>query len=361
MTSTVSSAAASTEDETERKDNFSSQTLSLKNAHSERENVMKKLSHLIQSHWKSTTTDCILDEESAPTLFVSNETPLIRNLKGFVTIVQHLQLFFELLSIRTLSPQNRWKVITCIEMLKMCVRLYLLHYFHGRMLILPTEQEMKDDKRRRLAEETTYPTLQKMYYDHGRGPHPHGHFSPLSRPIRAELHRNKNHGDDTANMNTSDNHHERGEHTTAVSYSSQEQKEYYQQLKRRRLMSTLAEVLYIVRPVVYVFTYVHYGMDDNNWKPFYVSLSMDVASQLLHLSRQCSDRSKQELRRRRLYWVMYLLRAPFFHKFVKAPLDGVTDSLKARNSKIRFWLLATLVSILSALRDLYFNTSASNY
>ncbi|ETO13232.1 peroxisomal biogenesis factor 16 [Reticulomyxa filosa] len=214
----------------------------------------------------------------------------------------------------------------------MLIRLYLLYYFQGRMLILPTEQEMKDNQKRQMAEASTnYPALQRMYNDYGRGPHPHGHFSPSARPIRDELHRSKNNMNDMT-LADGENHGSDNakQHTAPTSLK--------QQLKQFNMRS-IPEILHIIRPVIYVFQYIRTGMDDNQWSPFLVSLFLDVLSHALHHQHGCSNRAKEELGRRRTFWILYVLRAPFFQQFLKNPLSKIADSWEKKNSKIRHWLL----------------------
>ncbi|ETO06032.1 hypothetical protein RFI_31364 [Reticulomyxa filosa] len=196
-----------------------------------------------------------------------------------------------------------------------------------------------------------------MYFDHGRGAHPHGYFSPLSRPSKivsanSNTHKtmNKKKGDmfidgqyeslddnDDNDDNNNDNDNDDDEYSTdSTDDMSQSQTKEKQRQTYRKHMSIVAEVLNIVRPVVYVSTYMSTGMDDSNWLPFYASLSLDLASNTIHMLRGCSERSKQELKRRRTYWLMYLLRPPFFQKYVKYPLDSVADSLKILKKKTLF-------------------------
>jgi peroxin-16 len=54
-----------------------------------------------------------------------------------------------------------------------------------------------------------------------------------------------------------------------------------------------------------------------SWKPWLVSLLMDIASLHLHggLRQFTSPRGKSEVVRRRLVLLLYLLRSPFYEKY----------------------------------------------
>ena len=65
-----------------------------------------------------TLNDRALNEESTTTLFCGKETLSIQNIKTFVQLLQHMQLFMELLAIKRLSNQNRWKLVFIIEFIK---------------------------------------------------------------------------------------------------------------------------------------------------------------------------------------------------------------------------------------------------
>ena len=128
------------------------------------------------------------------------------------------------------------------------------------------------------------------------------------------------------------------------------------------LKQLIAEALYIARPLVHckicVFrarthththtlslslshahththTYTHtvaamFGFSQRSWKPWLLSLSMDLVSLQLHggLLRWRS-KEKSEIVRRRVSLLFYLLRAPFYDRFTKEVLVKILLFLSA--------------------------------
>eukprot|EP00483_Globobulimina_turgida_P013010 UN13034 len=66
-----------------------------------------------------TLNDKALNEESSTTICCGKENLSVQNIKTFVQLLQHMQLFIELLAIKNLSHQNRWKLVLIIEFIKM--------------------------------------------------------------------------------------------------------------------------------------------------------------------------------------------------------------------------------------------------
>lgn len=221
----------------------------------------------------------------------------------------------------------------------MLCRLYLLFYFKGHMLIMQNEEEMKHNERIKQTETNNnkFINLQKMYVEHGRGTDPNGYWSPLSK-----------------NQQKSKNNSSLMDHVYV--HNTKYPKKNGIALKR----TIFAEILYIIRPVIYVASYLKYG--NSSWSPFIISLLMDIYSQMMHFSGSIlSMRQRTELSRRRKYWILYLLRPPFFNKYIEKILKSSTKSLKQRNATIRYWILMMFTSLLCQFQNNYFNISASNY
>lgn len=67
-----------------------------------------------------TLNDRALNEESNETIFCGKENLSISNIKTFVQLLQHMQLFMELVAIKKWkNDQNRWKLVLIIEIIKL--------------------------------------------------------------------------------------------------------------------------------------------------------------------------------------------------------------------------------------------------
>jgi hypothetical protein len=73
--------------------------------------------------------------------------------------------------------------------------------------------------------------------------------------------------------------------------------------------SILGEIMWILRPVIYVFLRIRYG---RTWTPWITSFLIDVISQRLSKRDNLSEPEKDELSRRRSILLLYVLRSPFY-------------------------------------------------
>ncbi|KAG5538496.1 hypothetical protein RHGRI_019168 [Rhododendron griersonianum] len=106
----------------------------------------------------------------------------------------------------------------------------------------------------------------------------------------------------------------------------------------RGALFVMGEVMFITRPLIYVLLIRKYGI--RSWFPWCISLAIDVTGmgilssvtmsrhgrkdQQLHLS----DQEKDELRRRKLLWALYLMRDPFFDKYTRKKLESTERLLE---------------------------------
>ncbi|CDP04276.1 unnamed protein product [Coffea canephora] len=93
----------------------------------------------------------------------------------------------------------------------------------------------------------------------------------------------------------------------------------------------MGEVMFIVRPLVYVLLIRKNGTQ--SWFPWFTSLAIDLIANgvlsyvtALRTIRKdplfdLSNQERDELRRRKLMWALYLMRDPFFMKYTRKRLD----------------------------------------
>ncbi|KAL3829611.1 hypothetical protein ACJIZ3_018413 [Penstemon smallii] len=94
------------------------------------------------------------------------------------------------------------------------------------------------------------------------------------------------------------------------------------------------EVMFILRPLIYVLLIRRYGA--RSWFPWVTSLAVDLIGNgiisFVTISRRnsegfsLSNLEKNELRRRKMLWALYLMRDPFFTNYTRQKLD-VTQKL----------------------------------
>ncbi|XVF33422.1 hypothetical protein REPUB_Repub17cG0167600 [Reevesia pubescens] len=100
----------------------------------------------------------------------------------------------------------------------------------------------------------------------------------------------------------------------------------------------LGEVLFITRPLIYVLYIRRYGI--RSWIPWCLSLAVDFIGMgfLSHVTKpgkggreqqfHLSASEKDEVKRRKLLWALYLMREPFFSKYTRQKLDSTEKLLE---------------------------------
>ncbi|EEF50445.1 conserved hypothetical protein [Ricinus communis] len=122
-------------------------------------------------------------------------------------------------------------------------------------------------------------------------------------------------------------------------------------LTRRRTLSSIlsergfhgalfvmGEVLFITRPLIYVLFIRKYGI--RSWIPWFLSLAVDFIGigLLTQVTKSrhdgkgqqlsLTDSEKDELKRRKLLWALYLMRDPFFNKYTRQRLESTEKVLE---------------------------------
>ncbi|XP_020092478.1 peroxisome biogenesis protein 16 [Ananas comosus] len=129
----------------------------------------------------------------------------------------------------------------------------------------------------------------------------------------------------------------------------------------------VGEILSILRPLIYVMFIRKYGI--RSWKPWLVSLAVDLSSMsiLLHAASrphrvgvkfyQLSTSEKDELKRRKLIWALYIMRDPFFTKYTKHHLEKADRYLSP--VPLFGFLTAKVVELIVGAQTRYTYTSGS--
>lgn len=129
----------------------------------------------------------------------------------------------------------------------------------------------------------------------------------------------------------------------------------------------MGEVLFIIRPLIYVLFIRKYGL--RSWIPWLLSLTLDLTGYgiVSHVTNVGLDRKidsiplsmseKEEVRRRKLLWALYLMRDPFFSKYTRNQLERAEKILTP--VPLIGFLIAKLVELLVGVQTRYTYTSAS--
>lgn len=124
---------------------------------------------------------------------------------------------------------------------------------------------------------------------------------------------------------------------------------------RADLHIIIGEILYAIRPVIYVLCLMKW---QKRWSPWLVSLFIDILSRALvgNLSMR-TKAEKDEITRRTHLWLNYLFRSPFFDQFLKPFALVICNKLS--RIPILNTLLVNVLEYMIALQSYYFYTASS--
>ncbi|CAI8610507.1 unnamed protein product [Vicia faba] len=135
----------------------------------------------------------------------------------------------------------------------------------------------------------------------------------------------------------------------------------------RGALFLIGEVLFIIRPLIYVLFIRKYGI--RSWTPWFLSLAIDTISncilslitttvagenqKVIHISAP----EKDEVKRRKLLFVLYLMRDPFFSKYTRRKLESTEKVLEP--VPIIGFLTAKIVELTTGAQTRYTYMSGS--
>jgi len=253
---------------------------------------------------------------------------------------------------RTSLPQReryriKWSVNCLIESMKACCRLIIFIHNGHRMLLAPSSDELviQAIKKQRsklltcksseLALQSKAPSMQcipshskeeafensvQMYISHGRrnSKSPHSGTYSILNDTQIDV------------RETS--------------------------LFKPSIREIISEIVFICRPLIYV--YARLMCKERSWKPFFLSLCADFLWRVvLPPLSKLSPNQRTEVIKRMFYWMVYLLRTPFFELYSKKPLLNVTN--KMSRIPIIGIFFHNLADLIVALQSHYFYTCAN--
>ncbi|XP_058813796.1 peroxisomal membrane protein PEX16 [Topomyia yanbarensis] len=114
-----------------------------------------------------------------------------------------------------------------------------------------------------------------------------------------------------------------------------------------------AELMYILKPMVHLACIRKYGL--KSWKSYLVPMAMDVASlRIYYKNRQdLSKEQKQELSRRCVSMLLYLMRSPFYDKYSKDKIAGLLTRI-GKNVPLTGMITSLILSYIPHWQETYF-------
>lgn len=133
-----------------------------------------------------------------------------------------------------------------------------------------------------------------------------------------------------------------------------------------RRLFFVGEVVHIFRPLVYVLLIRKFGI--RSWTPWLVSLAVELTSLGIHSHvtdlnhragkvHQLSSAERDELKRRKMMWALYVVRDPFFANYTKRHLEKAEKVLNP--VPLIGFLTGKFVELLEGAQTRYTYTSGS--
>ncbi|KAM9946358.1 hypothetical protein ACTFIT_004665 [Dictyostelium discoideum] len=312
----------------------------------------------------------------------------------WITTVQSLELFFEILATKkgeqhddsnsnnNNSNNNIKKIIIfIIELLKAILRLKLLIKTNGNMLVhhsfyVPSKDVktiLENNRNQQKQFQNKRPAVTMSINNNNN----------INNNDNNNINNNNNTNDDNFNNNNNNNNNRRTLSDQIFEQQrivNQENNLLYQQQRELQQnestlikllpppppkdynTKTIGEILFIFRPVIYWVSYCIFGK--KSWKPWFLSLVTELLSKSFSEYGNFKQKIRltlleaKELNRRKKLLFFYLIRSPFYEKFIG---DGLLNKFLNFLKKIHIFktLIDILINYLNVYRTRYFYTSAS--
>ncbi|CAN4100752.1 unnamed protein product [Withania somnifera] len=279
-----------------------------------------------------------------------------------LTLLKDLETSIEVVAEQLYGEKNKWNLIAITEAVKVCIRLVIFRKTGYKMLLQGGETENTENEYESFSLQETKRHLGK----------PTGNEESC---ITKALHLQN-----SGNLEGRAVSALRSFGKNATMQQPQAIMEPPSKLVERPILWTFlsekgipgglfvtGEILFIIRPLVYVLLMRKYGT--RTWFPWCMSLAVDLISNSIlsvtlmsqhsrkNQQLQFSDSEKDELKRRRMLWALYLMRDPLFTKYTRQKL-GSTQRL-VQPVPILGFVAEKLIEILIGVQTRYTYTSGS--
>lgn len=302
---------------------------------SEIESAVKWLSYFAAGQLSNS---CVLSElvySVSNLLVLFNDSIIIRSqplhspssaekIKTLITVLEYSEVFIEVSARQKWGERGRWIVIVLIQSFKCLARFYLLFHHKENMIQNPPVAPLQRKKfmNQALINEIPQPGFPLKS---GRIVRSIDNASTLF--IRSwqppTLHTNDDKTPDATLTNT----------------------------------QLTGEALYIVKPIIHLLSSYYIGQKE--WKPWIISLAMDLASLQMLKPRQSntqktlSKRQRVELTKRQISLLLYLLRSPFYEQHTRETLLKSLVTLSDTVPLVGL-ILRPLAEYIPRWQDIYF-------
>ncbi|XP_060531810.1 peroxisomal membrane protein PEX16 [Cylas formicarius] len=234
-----------------------------------------------------------------------------QKLKVWLTIIEYSEVFCELSAQKLWGNRGRWLIITAIQIFKCIARLQLIYKHKETIIVTPSITPLERDN---ISQNNTKSLLdleqnglnsasftlkrsgRVVRKVESSPPLPLRNWKPLEPPLL---------------MSNTEN-----DQTVEKALTGKQ---------------LLAETLYVIKPIAHLCSVGCFGA--NTWKPWILSIAMDLTSLQLYKSIQkksldaLTRKQRLQLSRRMVVLVLYLIRSPVYEKYTGNKLHALLLSL----------------------------------
>ncbi|XP_011504831.1 PREDICTED: peroxisomal membrane protein PEX16 [Ceratosolen solmsi marchali] len=232
----------------------------------------------------------------------SNLPSLYSKLKIWLTTIDYTEALFELSAKRVWGETGRWFIISLIQLLKVVMRLVLIYRYKERITQTPAIRPLNREELNENCNEYKFPKEAFSLKRSGK----------VVRTVRSSSIQTRT-------------------WTPLASSSAIETEElgnpsHIYSLKKSLL---LAETMYVVKPLLHLGCLSITGSRD--WFPWLLSFFIDVASlKIVTEESMLTTKEQQELVRRRIGLLLYLLRSPFYDNCSRIKILSMLDMISKK-------------------------------
>ncbi|KAL5332322.1 peroxisome membrane protein [Aspergillus crustosus] len=281
------------------------------------------------------------------TKYWTSQSSLYQKVALTLRTVQYTELLWEMMS-RRRGEKFRGRVVVLIEVLKAICRLFLLRLTNSRPLVSPPLPERESDPRSVEEEEDgdwdgmESPVSERtsdLYWTMPR--------TGLSLPSLPDA-------NDVSNF------------LISRVLTADDIKPPTALLHRVTGQGHLAEVLHILRPVVYALALQRFSGDKRSWRPWLIGFGMEYGCRQLAKAeirdrvagglRGLTNLEREELKKRGWSMGWWLMRGAFYENVTKSTLKGLTGKMKG---KPLLDLVGSIIEDYEYLWDNYYFSTAT--
>ncbi|KAL4928239.1 peroxisomal membrane protein PEX16 [Aspergillus undulatus] len=280
------------------------------------------------------------------TKYWSSQSSLYQKVALTLQTVQYTELLWEMIA-RRRGEKVRWRVVVFIELVKAICRLFLLRLTNSRPLVNPPLPEREVDPRSLEEEEGDWNGMESPVSERSNDLNWTMPRTGLSLPSLPDV-------NDVSN------------YLISKVLTADDIKPPTALLHRVTGQGQLAEILYILRPVVYALALQKWSGNKRSWRPWLIGFGMEYGCRQLAKAdfrervagglRGLTGLEREELKKRGWSMGWWLMRGAFYKNITKSTLKGLTGKMKG---KPLLDLVGSIIEDYEYLWDNYYFSTAT--